>query len=556
MAYIGQVPVNEFSGAPTKDVFTGDASTTAFDLATAVASGGENALEVYIDNVRQEPGSSKAFTLGVDGSGDMKRITFTAAPANSAAIYVLNPLTNVQAIAPATTDLNGVELILDANGNTSITADTDDTVDFKVGGTDQITLIDGVLKPTTDSDVDLGTSSLYFKNAYIDTVTTTGNVTVGGDLTITGTTSFADTNITNVGSIALDTITNDGTDITLDSSGDIILDADDTQIFLKDGGTTFGSLTNAGGQLVIKSSSSDTTALTFAGANATFAGTLTTAAGGIATASLADDIITAAKMGDNAVDSDSYVDGSIDTAHIAASQITNALMADDAIDSAEIVDGSIDTAHIADDQVTLAKMAGLVRGKIIYGDSSGNPAALTVGSSGQVLKSDGTDISWGASPGAALTGSTNNTITTVTGANAISGEANLTFDGSTLAVTGAATVSTTLTVAGAATLSEDTLTDASTITWAANTSPVAKVTLGANRTLASATNGGTGQFISLLVIQDGTGSRTLTWNAAYEFKDDTAPTLTTTASKGDLFVFRYNGSKWLEVGRNTALTLS
>ena len=366
MAYIGQVPVNEFSGAPTKDVFTGDASTTAFDLATAVASGGENALEVYIDNVRQEPGSSKAFTLGVDGSGDMKRITFTAAPANSAAIYVLNPLTNVQAIAPATTDLNGVELILDANGNTSITADTDDTVDFKVGGTDQITLIDGVLKPTTDSDVDLGTSSLYFKNAYIDTVTTTGNVTVGGDLTITGTTSFADTNITNVGSIALDTITNDGTDITLDSSGDIILDADDTQIFLKDGGTTFGSLTNAGGQLVIKSSSSDTTALTFAGANATFAGTLTTAAGGIATASLADDIITAAKMGDNAVDSDSYVDGSIDTAHIAASQITNALMADDAIDSAEIVDGSIDTAHIADDQVTLAKMAGHVRGKNIY----------------------------------------------------------------------------------------------------------------------------------------------------------------------------------------------
>ena len=80
--------------------------------------------------------------------------------------------------------------------------------------------------------------------------------------------------------------------------------------------------------------------------------------------------------------------------------------------------------------------------------------------------------------------------------------------------------------------------------------------MGANRTLASATSGGTGQFISLLIIQDGTGSRTLTWNAAYEFKEDTAPTLTTTAAKGDLFVFRYNGAKWLEVGRNQALTLS
>ena len=104
--------------------------------------------------------------------------------------------------------------------------------------------------------------------------------------------------------------------------------------------------------------------------------------------------------------------------------------------------------------------------------------------------------------------------------------------------------------------SETTLTDGSTITWDASTQDVAKVTLGGNRTLGSASNGTTGQFISLLIIQDGTGSRTQTWNAAYEFASDTAPTLTTTATLGDVFVFRYNGSKWLEVGRNQALTLS
>jgi len=103
---------------------------------------------------------------------------------------------------------------------------------------------------------------------------------------------------------------------------------------------------------------------------------------------------------------------------------------------------------------------------------------------------------------------------------------------------------------------EATLTDASTIAWNALTQPVAKVTLGANRTLGAASGGVAGQFVSLLIIQDGTGSRTVTFNAAYEFKDDTAPTLTTTAAKGDLFVFRYNGSKWLEVGRNQNLTLS
>ena len=104
--------------------------------------------------------------------------------------------------------------------------------------------------------------------------------------------------------------------------------------------------------------------------------------------------------------------------------------------------------------------------------------------------------------------------------------------------------------------SESTLTDQATVTWDASTQDVCKLTLGGNRTLAAPTNNTTGQFISILVIQDGTGSRTLTWNAVFEFAADTAPTLTTTASKGDVFVFRYNGSKWLEVGRNQNLTLS
>jgi len=114
------------------------------------------------------------------------------------------------------------------------------------------------------------------------------------------------------------------------------------------------------------------------------------------------------------------------------------------------------------------------------------------------------------------------------------------------------------TVSGAVANVEDTLTDEATITWNVIDSPVAKVTLAGNRTLSapSGTTPISGQFVSLLAIQDGTGGRTITWNAAYEFAVDTAPTLTATANLGDLFTFRYNGSKWLEVGRNLALTLS
>jgi len=64
-----------------------------------------------------------------------------------------------------------------------------------------------------------------------------------------------------------------GTGITIDAGDDITLDADGGDIFLKDGGTTFGSLTNTSGNLIIKSGT--TTAMTFSGANVTIAGNLT-----------------------------------------------------------------------------------------------------------------------------------------------------------------------------------------------------------------------------------------------------------------------------------------
>lgn len=89
------------------------------------------------------------------------------------------------------------------------------------------------------------------------------------------------------------------------------------------------------------------------------------------------------------IDSDDYVDASIDNAHLA----------DDAVDSDELAAGSVDTAHIADNQVTLAKMAGITRGSIIYGDASGDPAALAKGTDTYVLTAGADDISWAAAAG-------------------------------------------------------------------------------------------------------------------------------------------------------------
>lgn len=97
-----------------------------------------------------------------------------------------------------------------------------------------------------------------------------------------------------------------------------------------------------------------------------------------------------------------------------------------------------------------------------------------------------------------------------------------------------------------------TLTDAATITPDVSTNAqLYKVTLGGNRTLANPTGLVTGQRWELEVVQDSTGSRTLTWGSLYAWPADTAPTLTTTASKADLFTFIYTGTAILATGASS-----
>ena len=82
-----------------------------------------------------------------------------------------------------------------------------------------------------------------------------------------------------------------------------------------------------------------------------------------------------------------------------------------------------------------------------------------------------------------------------------------------------------------------TLTDATTITANLAQTNNFTVTLGGNRTLANATNITTGQSGFIIVRQDGTGSRTLSFGTGWRFTNNTAPTLTTTASAVDLIVY-------------------
>jgi hypothetical protein len=268
--YIGREPLNGFF---TKQVISHDGSTTTFALTHAVAS--TTSIIVSVNAVILQP------DIGYTLSGGGNNIIFASAPSATAYVHYLG-----QSVTQSLLDLNGAELVLDVDSDTTITADTDDQIDFKLGGSDVIAFkTTGIHLPDgekyvggTGDDLQLyhDGSNSYLANSTgelrlatltsgiaiaighsTSEVTFGDNVTVTGNLTIGGTTNFGDFNITNVGSIALDTITNDGTDITLDSSGDIILDAAGNDIFFKAGGTTIGEITNSSSDLVIKSSVSD-----------------------------------------------------------------------------------------------------------------------------------------------------------------------------------------------------------------------------------------------------------------------------------------------------------
>ena len=133
MSYIGQgLPVDVFSGF-TIDKFTGDGTANkALTLSKAPFS--ETTVLVTIDGVVQEP--TDDFTV----SGTTLTLVGTAA--NGSEINVTHLSGTVPSTLASKVDLNGVSdtLILDADADTTISADTDDQIDFKTGGTDRLTV--------------------------------------------------------------------------------------------------------------------------------------------------------------------------------------------------------------------------------------------------------------------------------------------------------------------------------------------------------------------------------------------------------------------------------
>ena len=135
------------------------------------------------------------------------------------------------------TSLTNTSLVVGRDADNDIDFSTDNTILFRAEGADQIKLVNGAIVPVTDNDIDLGTSSLEFKDAYFDgTVTAdafagplTGNVTGNASGTAATVTGAAQSNITSLGTLTTLTVDNvivNGTTIGHTDDTDLITLAD------------------------------------------------------------------------------------------------------------------------------------------------------------------------------------------------------------------------------------------------------------------------------------------------------------------------------------------
>lgn len=162
---------------------------------------------------------------------------------------------------------------------------------------------------------------------------------------------------------------------------------------------------------------------------------------------------------------------------------------------------------------------------------SGTSVGLNVGS-GKTLTVGGTLTSTGTA--------------TFSGIDVNGGAIDGTPIGASSASTGVFTVATAST---SAKISQVAITSSSNaVAWDAQAAANAYYATTENTTFSAPSNATEGAIISVEIAQGAT-PYTVAWNTVFEFAASTAPTVTATANKTDIFSFRYNGSVWQEIGR-------
>ena len=141
----------------------------------------------YAGFVRDASDSGKFILFDGVGAEPTSTVNTTDAGFNKATLKaniegnLLGSPTITAATVATSFDMDGKELILDADGDTSITADTDDQIDIKIGGADEIKITGTEIAPAANGGMSLGTSAKKFSNLYAS-----GTVDLGSNVNIDG----------------------------------------------------------------------------------------------------------------------------------------------------------------------------------------------------------------------------------------------------------------------------------------------------------------------------------------------------------------------------------
>jgi len=169
----------------TKDVFcTIPASKLIFEDSNNDVTVGRNLtvtgdLTITGDDVTMNTNTSGA-ALIADGSN------FNPVVISGDLSIATNGAASLAAAQTNITSILATDVKIGEDDQTKIDFETADEIHFYAANAEQVFVSDGVFGPQTDSDVDLGTNSVRFKDAYVDSVTVTGDVSVGDDLTVEG----------------------------------------------------------------------------------------------------------------------------------------------------------------------------------------------------------------------------------------------------------------------------------------------------------------------------------------------------------------------------------
>ena len=114
------------------------------------------------------------------------------------------------------TSLLATDIKIGEDDQTKIDFETADEIHFYAANAEQVYVADGIFGPQTDSDVDLGSTGVRWKSAFMDALTVTNDVLISGDLTVAGTTVTLDVATVGItGSFTFEGSTADAAELTL-----------------------------------------------------------------------------------------------------------------------------------------------------------------------------------------------------------------------------------------------------------------------------------------------------------------------------------------------------